>query len=779
MVGTRSFMTLAASVLAVVLGGCGGDGDQGPAGPAGPPGDIGEPVVKRGEVTALEVEITGAEIGSPPVVDFRLTDQDGLPFVGLPPGTLEFTVAKLVAADEGRASHWQSYINEVEEPRAGPGTESAIQAATDEGGELEDFGDGTYTYTFGTDVAAVTAPLSVPFEPELTHRVALAIRSGTLPAPRNGIFTWQPSTGATTEIPSRAITSIDSCNECHGELEAHGGPRNDTRMCVTCHNPGSADANSGNTIDFPVMVHKIHMGEELPSVEAGGEYALFGFRDSKADYSDVAFPQDIRNCTKCHDPADSMTPDAGNFAQRPSIEACGACHDDVNFATAENHAGGVVQDNSECTVCHAENRIAGSVAASHAVPGKEAAQRFAYNILDIQDTAPGQTPSVQFSITDPTADDAPYDVLSDAPFTGSGASLNLDIAWPTTDYTNFDPDTGRVAGSAPARPVSFSLLDPANVTDNGDGTFTAALPISIPDSLEGSGAVAIEGHPAGDFDGDGSFSDQIPATGAVEFFAVTDSTPQPRRTVVELGKCQSCHGENDGLAFHGNNRTDSIQLCVVCHNANSTDLTQRPADPDGVEDGINTAAADALEERSIDFKRLIHGIHGAQQRSIPFEVYGFFNTPHDFSTVRYPRESGECEACHSDGSHRLPLSETVLASTIDTQATVNNASPFGSSDFIPGDGSAGDPTDDGNVTAVAAACSSCHDGTEARAHMVDNGAGISVEMPGAGSSGTGTSRFDVLQSDVDGGVVIETCRVCHGPGRIADVDVVHGLVEAP
>lgn len=771
---------IAGVVLALGLAGCeGDDGDRGPPGPAGPPGESTETVVRRGDVTALTVEITGAEIGSPPVVEFQLTDQDGLPFAGLPANTLEFTIAKLVPGSEGDTNRWQSYINDVEEPGVGPGTEERVQATTDSGGELVDHGDGTYTYTFGTDVAEVNEPINVPYEPEFTHRVALAIRSSTLPAVDNAIFTWQPSTGTTSNIPSHDVVTTASCNECHGRITAHGGPRNDTRMCVTCHNLGSADANSGNTVAFPVMIHKIHMGEELPSVQAGGEYAIYGFRDTRHDFSHVGFPQDVRNCTKCHDPADEATPDADVFASSPSIEACGACHDDVNFATGENHAGGIVQDNSECTVCHAEDRIAGSVQASHGIPGKEAAQRFVYNILEVMSTAPGETPSITFSVTDPTEGDAPYDVLNDSAFTGGGASLNMDLAWPTTDYTNFDPDTGAVTGAAPARPLSFSLLDPANVTDNGDGTFTATAPIAIPASLEGSGAVAIEGHPAGDFDGDGTFDDQVPVTGAVEFFAVTDDAPQPRRMVVDAAKCQNCHGENDGLAFHGNNRTDNVQLCVVCHNANNTDLAQRPTDPDGMEDGVNEAAADGLEERSIDFKRMIHAIHASDKRSDPLVVYGFFNRSHDFSELGFPGDLGNCETCHTGGSHRLPLAGNVLATTVDTQATVNNASNFGTSDFIPADGSAADPGDDGNVTATAAVCSACHDTMQARAHMLDNGAGISLEMPGSGTTGVGTSGFDVLQSDVDRGTVIESCTVCHGPGRIADVDVVHGLAEAP
>ena len=37
----------------------------------------------------------------------------------------------------------------------------------------------------------------------------------------------------------------------------------------------------------------------------------------------------------------------------------------------------------------------------------------------------------------------------------------------------------------------------------------------------------------------------------------------------------------------------------------------------------------------------------------------------------------------------------------------------------------------------------------------------------------GGALFEDFQSTIDG--TIETCSVCHGPGHLADVEVVHGL----
>lgn len=769
--------------LGSTLGGCSGsDGDDGAQGPQGEAGPVGPPGATV--PGALNATITDVTIASEPVVEFSVTDGHGFPFTGLEDGDASFTIAKLVPGTDGDTDHWQSYINEVEAAGSvGPGTEDTIQADTDSGGALTNNGDGTYTYTFGTDIANVTSPMAVAYEPTLTHRVGMSVRGTylgeSLPAV-NATYTFQPSTGMTAAdgINNRKLVDLDTCNSCHGKLALHGGQRVDVDLCVTCHNPGTTDANSGNTVDFRVMIHKIHMGEDLPSVGSGTDYVIYGYMDRPHNYSDVAFPQDVRNpilggtdyCTRCHDPSDPDTPQASNVTMSPSIEACGSCHDDVDFAagTAGGHPGGVVTENSECTTCHAENRVAGSVIESHTVDDKVAAARFAYNIISVTNTAPGSTPQVTIEVTDPQNGDAPYDILNDPEFdSANGARFVVDLAWNTTDYTNDGDDAAAGGGPAPARPIEINAIDPANTTANGDGTFTVTSTAAIPAGATGSGAAAIEGHPAADLDDDGDFSNAIeaPVTGTVSYFAITDASPVPRRDVVDLAKCQTCHGENDGLALHGGNRTDNIQLCVMCHNPNDTDLAARPADPDGTDNEFNDDAADDREERTIDFKYMIHAIHGSEARSSDMIVYGFGNSVHNFSELRFPREVSECTACHEDGTFELPLASGVLGTTLDTQATVNTASPFGTSDFLPSLAVAQDPSDDGNATPTAAVCSSCHDTDLAATHMEQNGGVL------------GVTQSLITQSMIDAGTPTETCAICHGPDRLADVRAVHGLDE--
>ena len=751
-----------ASVLTLVLSGC-GDGDDGDTGPAGPPGPA-APV----SATSLDMQITGVTIQSPPVVDFSVTNQDGLPFTGLTTDDLRFTIAKLMPGSLGNPSSWQNYINQVETAEVGPGTgDSAVQATRENSGSLVDHGDGTYTYTFATDITNVTTPVAVPHDPSLTHRLAIQTR-GSLPAV-NALYTFRPSDGATQGLFSREIVKTETCNGCHNELEAHDA-RIETQYCVTCHNPGSTDANSGNTVDFKVMIHKIHRGAELPSVQAGGEYIIYGFRDSEHNYSHVEFPQDIRNCTRCHDGTDPDTPQGDNWNTQVSMEACGSCHDDIDFSKdgtvdPDGHSGGIVSDNSECITCHAENRIAGSVAESHAILEKLAAARFQFNLIDVTG---GNTPAIQFSVTDPTNGDAPYDITTDPAFTtGGGVSrMAILVGWDTRDFVN------EASGSDPGLPISINPVDACDGTPITDwtcsvasGVYTLTKSTALPAEATGTGRVGIEGHPAA-ADETGAFTLRVPVTSVVKDWSVDGSALTPRRQVVDIAKCNQCH---DQVSLHGANRNDEPQLCVICHNPNATDINRRPKTAIADElnpqpgEGLPAPGADGKLEESIDFKRLIHAIHGAEIRENGLVVYGFGGSVNDFSEVGFPGFVQDCETCHLAGTYELegtwetPTLNGILASTIESapNATVGGVATG------PGslaDGLA-DQSDDLNISPTAAVCSSCHDSAVAQAHMV---------VPGG-------ALFDATQDDITNmvGGNFETCAVCHGPGRDADVEEVH------
>jgi OmcA/MtrC family decaheme c-type cytochrome len=546
---------------------------------------------------------------------------------------------------------------------------------------------------------------------------------------------------------TRNIAVNASCNECHLKLGLHGGDRIQIQYCVTCHNPGSRDANSGNTVDFKVMVHKIHSGESLPSIdELGWEYAIWGFGNSKNDYSNVVFPQDVRfpgleasNCTKCHAPGDAS--DSANYLNVPTQEACTSCHDLTSFtdpppAGFTLHSGGARADNSSCAGCHPASGGPAGVSDSHRIPALIAAQDFKYNIVGITDqngdalVDPGDFVRVTFSVTNPASGDAPYNILTDPQFTaGSASTLAILIGWDTRDYTN----TG--SESVPAQPISINALSsgPTPATDNGDGTFSVTSTVAIPANVTGSGVVALQGHPAAETNpGSGVFDLRVPVKNVVQNFAITGSNPTARRTVVNINSCNQCHGV---LSLHGSNRTNEIQVCVICHNANATDIDVRPGPP--------ATGVDGKVEEAIDFKYMIHAIHAGSIEDHGFRekgivVYGFRGSVNDYSEVRMPAGSDNlrnCTGCHTGSTFAVPINENALPTTTLTGANLD------------------DPDDDTNITPTSSACSSCHDSLAAKTHMTEQGGVFDFKAFGPAEPGTGGG----------GGTQVELC----GPGPIA------------
>ncbi len=746
---SRVSVLLTASLLALSLTACTSDYSDDLADPEA--ASLGDALTVP--VTSATVDDTSSPPAVYPVINFSVTDQRGRPVAGVPISRLRFTIAKLVPAEPyvtgtGEPSYWQSYINQIETPGGvGPGTLDTVQATYERNtAGLVDHGNGSYTYTFETDVAGAVDPITlslIGYDETLTHRVGIQLSGGGYPV-GNGAYTWRPDGGAIAE--TRDIVKTETCNQCHGKLALHGSGRVEIKYCVTCHNPGTTDANSTNTVDFTALIHKLHRGEDLPSVVGGGEYAIWGYNDSKHDYSTVIFPQDIRNCTRCH-VSGADTPEAGNWKGRPSSQACGSCHDDVDFTTGTNHPAGA-RPNSECKDCHDDAVIA--IGDSHEIPAQAAAATFAFNILGVTNTAPGQFPAITFSVTDPTNANAAYDITTDPAFTtGGGVSrLAIDLGWDTRDYNN----TG--SGSAPGSPISINALSAP--TDNLNGTYTVTSTVAIPLTAMGTGVVAIEGHPAADYDGDTIFTDRVPVKNVVGYFPITDTSAVPRRRVVDIAKCNQCHGS---LSLHGSNRTDEPQVCVICHNANNTDINRRPATvdtspADGVFDDFTAVGSDGKREEAIDFKTMIHAIHAGEAaehgfRELGIEVYGYSGNPIDFSHVRFPGVLSNCETCHLPGTYTPPLGAGVLGTTVQS---ADGTEPVQANR----EAALADPADDLNISPTAAVCASCHDGATAQTHMVDNGA-----------------SFGVTQALVSAGG--EACGACHGSSGILGVKQVHGI----
>jgi OmcA/MtrC family decaheme c-type cytochrome len=564
----------------------------------------------------LKVKVNSVTIGADrkTVVDLSITDDFDQPIDRLgkvTPGAV--SISFILAWYDAAARHYTAYTTRTAtSPITGV---SAVQAGTDSGGTFADPELGHVKYTFKT-------VLPDGFDKTKTHTLGLyAARNLTDLLGKNyyaNVETdFRPDAAAVTARWEAMHLEL-SCNRCHDPLSAHGGARRDVRLCVLCHQPQTTDPDTGNTVDFKVMLHKIHRGENLPSVKAGTPYQIIGFNQTVVDFSTVVFPQDIRNCATCHEPTAA---EASIWYTRPSRAACASCHDDVNWTTGENHPAGPQADDKACAGCHApqgEREFDASIRGAHTVPYRSTQLKgLKAEIIAVDQAGPGKKPVVTFKLTN--GDGSAVDPKP------LGSSLNLLLGGPTTDYAQ-QPFRENASGA----------------TFNGTVS-TYTFTNTIPATATGTWAFSIEARRTVVLDQGGPHQQNYTeaAKNPIKYVPLT-ANAVPRRMVVDQAKCEKCH---DRLALHGGQRLN-VEECIVCHNPNGDDSARRPA------------AAGAPE--SINFKRLIHRIHTGEELAQDFTVYGFGSSVNNFNEVRFPGDRRDCLACHTTtASYSLPTGGTL------------------------------------------------------------------------------------------------------------------------
>ncbi|MCU1227183.1 MAG: hypothetical protein JWO97_67 [Acidobacteria bacterium] len=617
----------------------------------------------------LKIVVNSVTIGSDrkPVADLTLTDSLDQPLDRLgkvTPGAI--SISFVLSWYDPITQNYTSYVTRTE--TAGAGTPhagaTAIQAAADSGGTFTDLETGHVKYVFGT-------ALPVGFDGSRTHTLGIySTRNTTDIAGKNYYANvehdFRPDGNAIAITATwDEIRQASSCNNCHDPLAAHGGARQDVKLCVLCHSPQTTDAQSGNTVDFKVMIHKIHSGKTLPSVVAGTPYRIYGFGGAIIDFSTVGYPQDIRNCANCHEGTDATRKPSKGFSwyTAPAPAACGSCHDDIDWTTGANHPGGAQPNDAVCARCHipwSGQEFDASIQGAHTVPYRSAQLKgISAAIVSIANLAPGKKPTAVFDLRN--SDHTPIDgtkLLAFAPMYGG----------PTTNYATFVREsalaTNNARGSFDAATGYTSYTFNTALPANAVGTWSVTADIERAFSLRRA-------------DGKPNVTGVESTMNPVSYASVDGSLLSPRRTVVTIAQCNVCH---DSLRLHGGQRLNTEE-CVVCHNPTKGDEDRRPAS--------------AAPAESISFQRLVHRIHTGENLTQDFTVIGFGGSVNNFNEVRYPGDRRNCAKCHTATSFTLPLPSNLSFVT-----TLR--------DFYTPQGP------------VAASCLGCHDSRDTAAHAYLN-----------------------------------------------------------
>lgn len=569
--------------------------------------------------------------------------------------------------------------------------------------------------------------------------------------------------------------------------------------------------------NFVTMIHKIHQGHTL--VKQNYHYAGLAFNNK--GFSKLGLGQKM--CTTCHGGTEATT--ANNYREVPSRKSCGACHDGIKWDTGtgatlgdkmrvvyandslptSGHRGGPMADDSTCKSCHTAQGISISHRTENITKNNpsitDGLASFRYEIKSATVNAANEV-KIEFGIWQKIAPSATESLVT---FVAPAASVSNPLAGYTggpsfllpfavsqdgittpSEYNNI----GSGSASSQPRSVSIAALLSTNNAANGSVVPSTTNPGYYTATIKGAWtypvgakmrAVALQGY----------FS-QItpPASAAAPNGRHAISVVQPiagdavRRRVVDADKCAGCHEWFEG---HGGNRVYEIQVCTACHVPGLA--TSGRGIPDAT---LNTFRFNLAEEKILadwgfnktlpnaalrlpvvtnNLKDMIHGIHAGRERVTGIQIArdatsrGVINLL-DFRRMDFPGKLNNCEGCHvtatsstttynSIPSGALPSTFESINAAYAAAIVAGNATPALAKASLAGP----NPTDT-VTTPWAGACVSCHDGSAARAHIAINGGQLNVTRSAALPAGRALED-------------VESCAVCHGPGRDFDAAKVH------
>ena len=471
-------------VLGVLMGSCSKTGDTGPV---GPPGQAVPPVLGVDDpLPGMDLQILRLEGATGFQGHFQAGDRI----------TVYFTVER---GDTGEPIP-ASALTRGQAMVSGPtfNYQRVIAAQNDVLSRLVVHGDGSMSYTFSLPIPATyLAPLNnTPnFTTDVltgqallggTYTVGLELATDYLvggvrhkdPGNATAHFLY----GGTAQVDKREVVTQANCVRCHEKLRFHGGNRTRVENCLLCHTAGSEDKNDPTveggtpdvTIEFKVMIHKIHSGANLGSVlgattKANGDrdytatpkpYRVVGYGNSVHDYSDVQLPvwpslespmprdagydaltsaakaQDdaMRKgpvlCDSCHGDPDGAGPlpapkDGALIYSQLNRRSCGSCHDDVVWDRPYSSNGLNMPaqfDDVRCKICHkpSGNELAVKDAHVHPLVDPSLAKGVVFQITDLVEAGtnngngkldPGEKPQVSFTVKDGQGADIPLSSL--------------------------------------------------------------------------------------------------------------------------------------------------------------------------------------------------------------------------------------------------------------------------------------------------------------------------------------------------------------------------------